>query len=286
MQFVYVVTARHCIEATQGREFHIRINAGDGYDDLPTRATEWFQHPSADVAAILWPPPAGLPSGRHYDLKVEGLRYFISANHDFPIDSIDPAPGSLRMVGEVTPGGQIESREALPVGVGDEVIFLSLLSGQPGEDRNLPVARFGHVSRLPAEPILMRSGGSNLWTEAYLAECHSWGGHSGSPCYWLHPYTFLVSLPDPRPEKEGETMLVPHDRQVIALLGLVSAHWEIPQRAKTTGSVGDAVGEIRMALNAGIAVVTPAEKIRELLMNDHDAVSDRVEKAEEARQQH
>jgi hypothetical protein len=51
---------------------------------------------------------------------------------------------------------------------------------QPGEKQNLPIARFGQISRMPKEPIIRRG---DIWdsVDAYLVECRSWGGHSGGP---------------------------------------------------------------------------------------------------------
>ena len=76
---------------------------------------------------------------------------------------------------------------------------------------------------------------------------------------------------------------VPQTRWIMALLGLVSGHWDIDQKAKTTG---DIFGEIRTAINSGIAAVTPAEAIRELLMDDEDVLEDRKQRASEMRHAH
>ncbi len=61
----YVVTARHCIEDPGHAELFIRVNTVlsappniPGYVDLPSRQSDWFTHPTADVAAILLPLPA------------------------------------------------------------------------------------------------------------------------------------------------------------------------------------------------------------------------------------
>jgi hypothetical protein len=278
--FIYVVTARHCIEETKRRPFFVRINVEDRYDDIPTHADDWFVHEDADVAVLLW---QGGPSP-HYDLHLEGPidQTFVRKDGTFPADSVDlgtaPEDKSLfRMMGEFE-SGAIQPREAIPVDVGHEVMFISLLWGHPGKQQNLPVARFGHISRLPREPVLIRSGASLLSIEAYLAECHSWGGHSGSPCFWLHPFTMFSEVP--HSAKPDEVLLVPHERQIIALLGLVSGHTDVTAKAQTKTGPTDIVTR----LNSGIAVVTPAEKIRELLMS-FKVVSDRAEKARAYRRQ-
>jgi hypothetical protein len=263
--FPYVVTARHCIEETAGQPFDIRINVGDGYHDIPTQADDWFLHDTADVATTIW---HGQP-GHVYDMTVEGLYNFVSATYDRPARL--PPGADYFVAGEVI-NGRIVPSPVVKVEVGHDVCFTGLLYHQPGEQKNLPIARFGNISRMPGEPIGIKRPG-NLYDriEAYLVECHSWGGNSGSPAYWCHPITTLLQMPDPRPGKQGETIFVPHAEQFMNLLGLMSGHLDILQEAETTGDIG---GTVRTKLNSGIAVVTPAEKIRELLMSD-GVVADR-----------
>jgi len=50
---------------------------------------------------------------------------------------------------------------------------------------------------------------------------------------------------------------------VQGFLCLVSAHFDI---TKTADTVGDILGEVKVDLNAGIAVVTSAEAVKTLLM--------------------
>ena len=52
---------------------------------------------------------------------------------------------------------------------------------------------------------------------------------------------------------------------ILALLGLVSAHFGIKQEAQTEG---DIFGRVITDINADIAVVTPAHYIRRLLERD------------------
>jgi hypothetical protein len=276
----YVVTARHCVEAVGGRPFHIRVNVEDRYDDIPTQAEDWFTHDSADVAAI----PFSGGTSPHYEMTAESFDHFITAEYDFPISKISfgnapPGMHTLLYAGEVGPA-QISPRQSIKVESGHEVCFVGLLYEQAGTHRNLPIARFGHVSRMPDEPIrLKQPDGSEASQLAYLVECDSWGGNSGSPCYWRHPMTHLVELPDPRAGHAGEMMLIQHEMEVIALLGLVSGHLEVEQTGKTEG---DILGEVRMDLNSGIAAVTPAEAIRELLER-RDVADDRATRASQTK---
>jgi hypothetical protein len=59
--------------------------------------------------------------------------------------------------------------------------------------------------------------------------------------------------------------------EAFGLLGLVSGHFDIKQQAQTTEEIS---GSITTAINSGIAIVTPAEAVHELLWRD-DVVEDR-----------
>jgi hypothetical protein len=276
----YVVTARHCIEETQRKDFHIRINVEAVYDDIPTHADDWFQHDSADVAAVPFAVEGAIP--RHYDLTGEDLRHFIPKDRNYPVEAMY-VPGAIASAAGEVVNGAFEARSAIAVEVGHEVVFAGLLFRQPGQKQNLPVARFGHIARLPKEPILLQtSAGIVSLDDAYLVECHSWGGNSGSPCWWLHPTIQFIPAPDPRPGRTDETILIPHEWRAMALLGLVSGHWNIDSKAETTG---DFVGEVRTAINSGMAIITPAEAVRELLMRD-DVVGDRTARIKEQQRRH
>jgi len=235
VSWVYLVTARHVIEDADSDVIHIRVNkTKEGFHEFPTTRDQWLTHDTADVAAILFQPAQD--EARDLGHRTIPLDIFVSGGPDYKYEG--------------SPFGQAGG---LPVSIGHEVFFLGLFVQHYGQERNLPVARFGRISRMPGLIRLPRSRGtSSFETVAYLAECHSWGGHSGSPTFWLHP-------------------MVRERRQTIeignfqAFLGLVSAHYEIPREAKV---VGDVVGKIETDINAGIAVITPAEAIRQLLMRD------------------
>jgi hypothetical protein len=112
---------------------------------------------------------------------------------------------------------------------------------------------------MPGDPITVTLGDEQTFyyfdVVGYLAECRSWGGHSGSPVLWTTPRIGRVI--------EGEGMKGPQQPFLhTGLLGLVSGHFDIEQKARGTG---DWPAEIRTAINSGIAVVTPASKIKDLI---------------------
>ncbi|MFC1908948.1 hypothetical protein ACFLXD_03695 [Chloroflexota bacterium] len=90
-----------------------------------------------------------------------------------------------------------------------------------------------------------------ILADAYLVESRSWGGHSGSPVFIYFPITRKPGVIDFGHQQE------------FALLGLTQGHFDIPKDVIFTG---DILGTGEVPLNAGIAVVIPAEKIIETLM--------------------
>jgi hypothetical protein len=243
----YAVTARHIIERSQQETIFVRWNTADGFEDAPTsKKSDWFISEEADVAAIRARRPPG-------DASVD-----ISAIH--PTQFIT---STYRFHGPPVTKEAIDAGVAPMVEAGDEIFFVGLFEQQAGRRQNLPVARFGNIARMPIEPMtLERFPEPALETFecfAYLAETRSWGGHSGSPTFWPHPITYrreLLGVP-------GGFFDEPHFMQ--GFLGLVSAHFDIDKEAEITG---DILGTIRTGLNSGMAVITPAEYIRRLLMRD------------------
>jgi hypothetical protein len=267
----YVVTARHCIEGAAGRPIYLRVNVAGSFDDIETTPDQWICHDSADVAIA--PFLASRPGG--YNLNALGLNEFVDSDYRFQTEG---ATWTGVTTGNLTPTNFIG------VQAGHEVFFVGLFVQHYGNKENLPVARFGQIARMPVEPVWFeRPDGTYAEQLAYLVECRSWGGFSGSPVYWRHPSVLLVplNLPPDAPydvqklSKNGRILIQSPDAEVSALLGLVSGHFDIKQKAMVEG---DIQGSITTAINSGIAVVTPAEAIRELLMRE-DVVEERKEVA-------
>lgn len=67
---------------------------------------------------------------------------------------------------------------------------------------------------------------------------------------------------------DGKQTNIPKDVNlgwVTGFMGLVSGHYDIEQEAKKTG---DILGKVQVELNSGIAIVTPAEAVTQLLMRE------------------
>lgn len=250
----YVVTASHVLEGIGNQTFYLRFNTQNGYDDIETSRDEWFIHDSADVALV----------------RVQWSTYTL---HSILPEQFIDADCQLR-VGEMLTAGAIQPIRQVPVPAiqieaGNDVSIIGLFAQHYGVSKSLPVARAGTIASMPSEPVEYRHpGGTYSRARAYLVEFRSWGGQSGSPVMVHRRVIHLIPVSSP----SGNPVWVQDpDAEVFGFLGLVSGHFDIEQQAETTG---DVLGSIKTAINSGIAIVTPAEAVRELLWRD-DVVDDR-----------
>jgi hypothetical protein len=226
---VYLVTARHVIDSSRPYErLFARLNlpAGGFVDvDVPS-PDEWEMHPRTDVAAVV----AAIAVER-LDVKAVPVEMFLGEE-------------------------RIKAATGHPLGEGDEVVLIGLFTSNPGQSRSEPVVRFGHVSRMPYEPIPIKMDpapdGAYTPVKAYLVEATSYGGQSGSP-------TFLYFAPDRVPG----SISVGGPNGAFALLGLVHGHYPHKQKVKVTS--GEITGEGKIDFNLGISVVIPAQDIIDVL---------------------
>ncbi|MGD0116095.1 MAG: hypothetical protein ABSC13_08860 [Dehalococcoidia bacterium] len=254
----YFVTARHCLyeASAEGYEkIYLRFNLREesGYIEVPTRISDWVTSTSSDVAAIMFV-PAHLPGGRRFqDFDI------IAFNSDF---FVGPGPEYEYTPREMEAGPPVRPR------VGTEIYHIGLFTQQYGKEKNLPIARFGHIARMPSVIKLKDPDGTEYDTIAYLVEFHSWGGHSGSPVYFLEQRMLRMVAEDGKPIARPTTEI----GWITGFLGIISGHYEIGKEGKTTGDMGT----VETDLNSGIATVIPAEAVRLLLVRD-DMVKQRAE---------
>jgi hypothetical protein len=259
----YVVTAAHVLEGVGNQTFYLRFNTPAGFDDVETFRDEWFIHDNADVALVRvqW---------SNYTLRSLHPEQFIGGDYSLRVQEMRDA-GLIQLPG-------LFSGSAVQIETGNDVSIIGLFAQHYGRSRSLPVARSGTIARMPSEPVeFVHPGGSYGNTHAYLVEFRSWGGQSGSPVL-VHRQLFhlvqvqLSSLSVDAGESRTETVWVQSPgTEAFGFLGLVSGHFDIEQQARTSG---DIFGSITTAINSGIAIVTPAEAVRELLWRD-DVVEDR-----------
>ena len=126
---------------------------------------------------------------------------------------------------------------------------MGLFHRHAGTKKNTPVVRTGNIAAMPEEPVDTARGPM----EAYLVEARSIGGLSGSPVF--------VHLGIVR-NVEGQVKFATQKWGVFYLLGMMQGHWEMPLLDV------DFANEDERGLvtaNMGIAVVSPADRILEVL---------------------
>ena len=128
------------------------------------------------------------------------------------------------------------------IGLGQEVSLAGLFVHHQGSTRNIPIVRSGSIAAMPGEKVSTQIGPIT----AYLLEVRSIGGLSRSPVFT---------------ESSGNLLLI----------GLVHGHFD-----QRTGDLdacetdGDSPIQPER-INAGIAIVVPADRIRETLRPLTDA---------------
>jgi hypothetical protein len=272
----YVVTAAHVIEGAGDRCLYLRVNTNDGFDDIAIQREEWFIHDHADVAIVRVKWTGEQP----YNLYSIYPEQFVRA--DFGLQM----PGTP--VAELSGTGQSPNFATPPViqvGTGDQISIIGLFVQHYGQSKSLPIVRTGTIARMPLAPVRYRHpGGTYSEQLAYLVEIHSHGGLSGSPVYVHRRAATLTQIDAPLVSQAGQPSLgkiwVPDpEGEVVNFLGLVSGHFDMAQTAETTGDID---GTVTVAINSGIAVVTPAEAVRELLWRE-DVLEDRLQNIEAAK---
>jgi hypothetical protein len=216
--FGYLVTAKHVVKPFAGKDnVYARMNKhvvepgkpGVQYLKLPNK---WIFHddPAVDLAVLPW--------------ENVGDNYTCTS---LSFDDLLTTPEYLQAAGVTWPPG-----------LGEDLVYIGLMSSHMGTKRNLPIVRRGHLGLVSDEAIAGPYGPSQY----HLANIQGYPGHSGGPVWALY----------------GQTMF---------LFGVLSSGFDeleeleaIPIRHKHKGIV---VGYY----NLGVTLVTPVEKLRELLQS-------------------
>ena len=142
-----------------------------------------------------------------------------------------------------------EKIKQFDLGIGDEIHVVGLFTRFHGNERHVPIVRTGNVAMMPSERVPVAK---NLEMEVYLAEGRSIGGLSGSPVF------IRESLNTAMQDGKGQIKGFMGQGQ-LHFLGLMRGHWEtetLPAKVQQ---------EQVEAVNMGISVVVPAQKIWEVL---------------------
>jgi len=131
-------------------------------------------------------------------------------------------------------------RAKIGISEGSGIAIIGLFSKHAGKSKNHPLIRCGNVAMFPEERIPTKDYGD---MEAYLIEARSIGGLSGSPVFVIQHVNFAQTQ--------------------LHLLGVVQGHWDVSPESIIDTSTQDA--KAPAGVNMGIAIVTPAKKILEIL---------------------
>lgn len=209
----YLATAKHVIEGIRSKGLdavHVRVNLANGQAKLlSTQIDTWIYHddPNVDLAIR----SCGIP--RDWDHVF------------FPL-------------GDAMTQNVIEKYQ---LDVGEETFIVGLFKHHHGTSKNIPIVRVGNIAAVPEEPVQTR----DFLMDAYLIECRSIGGLSGSPVF--------VNLGGVR-MVNGE--LHCSEDGTYFLMGLIHGHYD---SKATEIDIEESIAKEKV--NTGIAIVTPIDKL-------------------------
>ena len=136
---------------------------------------------------------------------------------------------------------------------GTDILFAGLFSNHVGIQKNQPIVRFGKTSLISDEKISWKvDEGPAKLVDLYLMECMSYGGNSGSPVFF--------DLDRFRESNESQIKM----SNKIYLAGVMTGSFNHPSEIENLETI-----DKQFSLqNIGIAAVTPAYKLHEILFSD------------------
>lgn len=138
------------------------------------------------------------------------------------------------------------------VALGDEIFISGLFRHHFGKSRNIPIVRTGNLAALSEERIKTRGLGE---IDAFLVEARSIGGLSGSPVFLNLGVTRQIG---------GQVKFTTGNGPIFFLLGLIYGHFDSPGGEVDAAEI-EADASTNEKVNAGIAIVVPIEKVREVI---------------------
>lgn len=188
-------------------------------------------------------------------IALKDVQIFEHTDKDVDIALFNCLPDQNVFDFKFIPNSLIANKEVVEkneIAEGDEVFFAGLFTSHMGQKRNQPIIRFGKVALISDEKIEWKEKDKPAkFMDLYLLECQSFGGNSGSPVFFqLNPM-----------RKPGQISL---GGPVIFLAGLMTGSFLSGNQIQIT----DTVTNLISLQNVGIAAVTPADKLHEILFSE------------------
>jgi hypothetical protein len=174
-----------------------------------------------------------------------------------------------------------ERIEIADIGIGDDLFLMGLFTMRYGTQRNIPILRSATIAAMPEEPL--KDERSGLPYDAFLIEVRSIGGLSGSPVY------VMIRGQEAKQYKNtggGHSGFVGPNGEYIAclLMGMIRGHWDLrTQPGAVDFADEDFANDLDSKLNMGIAIVTPAWEILNVIENNPTLKNGREEDKKRAR---
>lgn len=186
--------------------------------------------------------------------QTSDLKFFENMDKDVDIAVFNCLPPQDKYDFKFIPNELIASKELVlkhEIAEGDDVFFAGLFTAHIGQKKNQPIIRFGKVALMPEEKIEWKEKNmAPKLMDLYLLECQSFGGNSGSPVFFqLSPI-----------RKPGQLIM----GQPIFLAGLMKGSFINGSEIQVVQNTPSFVS----LQNIGIAAVTPAEKLHEILFSN------------------
>jgi hypothetical protein len=232
-RYGYLITAKHVLKGENDEYFkriYVRINDK--------------KQGSAFIALDL------VPSGAQKNIFV----------HDDPTVDIAVIPALPNLVifdFLALPTSMIKSKEDFKkstIRAGSDVFFVGLFAPHYGDKINTPIFRFGRVAMITDDRFRWQEGSKPAeMVELYLLETMSFGGNSGSPVFFSQGI-----------DRQPGSIIVGADE--ITLAGVMRGNFNEP-RIGGVIQTPNAVLPV-FAQNIGIAAVTPAYLLRDILYSE------------------
>ena len=229
----YLITAKHVLKDENGNYFKrvfIRLNdKKQGSEFLPL-----------DLV------PSGI-----------GKNIFVHEDPTVDIAVIPALPNEGIFDFLAIPTSMIKSKEEFKkstITAGSDVFFVGLFAPHYGDKINTPIFRFGRVAMITDDRFRWQEGSKPPeMVELYLLETMSFGGNSGSPVFFSQGI-----------DRQPGSIILGADE--ITLAGVMRGNFNEPR----VGGVIQTPNAVLpfFAQNIGIAAVTPAYLLRDILYSD------------------